>query len=110
MTDLPHPERTQSAAAALSLEGACARFEQAWQAGGRPRLEEFIGPGDGREYPALLKELVALDVHYRRRAGESPRPEDYAGRFPGFDPAGQPNLFAKQAALAETALAQWRGP
>ena len=29
-----------------------------------------------------MQELIPLDVHYRRKRGEMPRPEDYRGRFP----------------------------
>src|SRR5262249_52787134 len=37
-------------------------------------------PGRG----ALLRELVLLDVEYRRRRGEACLPVDYAERFPGL--------------------------
>jgi tetratricopeptide (TPR) repeat protein len=97
MTDAPHPDGRLPAAVALRLEEACGRFEAAWRAGGRPRLEDYLGPATGPEYRALLRELVALDAHYRRRAGESPRPADYADRFPGLDPADCASAFAGAA-------------
>src|SRR5262249_3694134 len=34
----------------------------------------------------LVRELVLLDAHYRRRQGDDPVAEDYRGRFPDFDP------------------------
>jgi serine/threonine-protein kinase len=98
MTDARHPDGRLPAAGALRLEEACGRFEAAWRAGGRPRLEDYLGPADGPGYAALLRELVALDVHYRRRVGESPRPADYADRFPGLDPADCASAFADGAA------------
>jgi WD40 repeat protein len=41
----------------------------------------------------LLTELIPLDVEYRLRHGESPRAEDYAGRFPELDPDWLAGLF-----------------
>jgi hypothetical protein len=35
---------------------------------------------------AAVRELVELDIYYRRQAGEVPVPADYAGRFPDLDP------------------------
>jgi tetratricopeptide (TPR) repeat protein len=64
------------------LEEACCRFEEAWQAGRRPHLEDFVAGAGGPERTALLRELLRLELHYRRRAGEGPSPEEYEGRFP----------------------------
>jgi WD40 repeat protein len=64
---------------------ACEAFEAAWRAapaGGRPRVEDFC-PGPDR---VVAAELIGLDAYYRRRAGESPRADDYLGRFPGLGP------------------------
>jgi len=68
--------------AVARLEGACCRFEQSWQAGQRPRLEDFVSVADGAERVALLRELLHLDVYYRRQAGEGPSAQDYRTRFP----------------------------
>src|SRR4051812_25073361 len=74
----------------LSLEQrvdeVCLRYEQAWKAGGRPRPEDFLERAVGPERWALLRELVALEVEYRRRRGEDPRPEEYQRRFPELPP------------------------
>jgi hypothetical protein len=64
------------------LEEACCRFEGAYQAGRRPRLEDFETGPEGDERLALLRELLRLEVHYRRRAGEGPSAADYQTRFP----------------------------
>jgi eukaryotic-like serine/threonine-protein kinase len=64
------------------LEEACCRFEDAWLAGRRPRLEDFVCGPDGDERLALLRELLRLEVYYRRRAGEGPSAADYQTRFP----------------------------
>jgi eukaryotic-like serine/threonine-protein kinase len=64
------------------LEQVCCRFEEAWQAGGRPRLEDFVAGPEGDERLALLHELLRLEVHYGRRAGECPSAAEYQARFP----------------------------
>jgi serine/threonine protein kinase len=63
---------------------ACNRFELAWQAGGRPRVEDYLGDAAGAERGALLRELVLLEVAYRRRRDEAPGRDDYLARFPGL--------------------------
>jgi WD40 repeat protein len=67
---------------ARRVDQACASFEAAWTAGQRPRLEDFL---DGLPEPArcsAVRELILLDAHYRRLAGEEPQVADYEARFP----------------------------
>jgi tetratricopeptide (TPR) repeat protein len=64
------------------LAQACDRFEDAWQAGARPRIEDFLGDSSGAERTALLRHLLGVELHHRGRLGERPRPEEYHGRFP----------------------------
>jgi hypothetical protein len=61
----------------LRIDQACDRFELAWQAGQRPRIEEYLGDTPEPERSVLLRELVALDIDYRRQKGEQPKAEDY---------------------------------
>src|SRR4051812_29441271 len=65
------------------VDEACDRFEADWAAGRRPRLEGALAgvPGPGR--PELLRELLKLELAYRRKALEWPTPAVYRGRFPG---------------------------
>jgi WD40 repeat protein len=86
MSDRP-PTGTVPLPLARVLDRACDEFEAAWKAAGprgkdRPQLPPFLGPLQGEERAALLKELVALDVAYRRRLGEKPAPADYRRAFP----------------------------
>jgi eukaryotic-like serine/threonine-protein kinase len=62
---------------ALRVDEACSRFEAEWQAGKQPSLADFLRTATPAEYPFVLKELVLLDVHYRRKSGQKPSPEDY---------------------------------
>jgi tRNA A-37 threonylcarbamoyl transferase component Bud32 len=79
-----------SAALTLSLErqvnAACDRFEAAWQAGGRPRLEDYLADCPGPARAPLLAELLLLELTYRGRAGEGPAAEEYHARLPGYGP------------------------
>lgn len=85
-------EKTAGAAlppeAGRYIDEQCHRFEAAWKAAGDsgppPRLEEFLPLSAGDRGP-LLEELIALDLHYRRRRGEQPRPDEYQGRFPDLE-------------------------
>jgi len=64
------------------VDQVCDRFEAAWMQGNPPRIEDFLGGVDGAIRPALLRELIALELAWRRRHGEQPRPEDYHRQFP----------------------------
>ena len=65
------------------IDEACDRFEAEWRAGRRPRIEDVLAATGPEAGPGLLRELLALEVELRARAGERPAREDYAARFPG---------------------------
>jgi tetratricopeptide (TPR) repeat protein len=64
------------------VDDICARFEEVWKKGERPRLEEFLGDSQGPERTELLRELLRLERHYRQSAGEALSASDYERRFP----------------------------
>jgi serine/threonine protein kinase/formylglycine-generating enzyme required for sulfatase activity len=64
------------------MEGICDRFEDAWQAGQRPQIEDYLGEVPERERPRLWRELLRLELAYRRQAGETLAVDDYVRRFP----------------------------
>ncbi len=70
--------------AARQIDAACDRFESAWRAGERPRLEDYLGEPPPDLKATLLAELLALDVYYRSQAGESPTEAEYRQRFPAL--------------------------
>jgi WD40 repeat protein len=72
-------------ALAARVDALCDRLEKAWQAGRRPALEDFLTEVPETALPVLLRELILVDVLYRRRAGEAARPADYQTRFPALD-------------------------
>jgi serine/threonine protein kinase len=58
-------------------------FEEAWEAGKRPTIEDYL-QGAGMERAALLLELVHVDLERRLKAGELAHVEDYILRFPAL--------------------------
>jgi serine/threonine-protein kinase len=76
-------EQTLPLEVARRLEPVCDRFEDDWLAGRRPRLEEFLEGAAEADRPALLRELLGLELDYRARRGERPEPEEYRRRLPG---------------------------
>src|SRR5687767_6710795 len=62
-------------------EAIIKRFEQAWLDGPRPSIAAFLST-DQPWTPALLVELVHIDLEFRFKAGESPRLEPYLRDFP----------------------------
>jgi serine/threonine-protein kinase len=74
---------TQDEAANAFQEPILDRFEAAWQdpktREAHPRIEDYL---EGGSRPYLLRELIVLDLAYRRKLGERPSLEEYQARFP----------------------------
>jgi serine/threonine-protein kinase len=87
MSNLPvkDDQHTLPESKALYVDQVCNRFERAWQTGTRPRLEDYLANVGEPARSALLRELVLLDIDYRRLRGEDPQPADYLGAFPTLD-------------------------
>jgi serine/threonine-protein kinase len=83
MNGEPIPERSELPLEVLdALDQVCDRYEAAWGRGERPRVEDYLGGVDAAYRPALLRDLLAAELHARRR-GERPEPGEYHDRFPG---------------------------
>ncbi len=61
-----------------ALESLVQRFEEAWQHGGRPALDDYLLADN---FPALV-ELVHVDLERRLKAGEACRVETYLAQYP----------------------------
>jgi tetratricopeptide (TPR) repeat protein len=85
-------------AAQLRVNEACDRFEDAWLAGQRPALEQFLSGVEGAERSELLRQLLRLELCSRRQAGEQPSAEEYRRRLPGHEQAVEA-LFAPPPSL-----------
>jgi serine/threonine protein kinase/tetratricopeptide (TPR) repeat protein len=86
MSGQPYPgQDTLPPSVMERMDKVCDTFEAAWQTaaptGQPPRIEDYLGDTPEPQRSALLRELIALDIDYRLRAGENPKAEDYRDRF-----------------------------
>src|SRR4051812_37854357 len=65
------------------IDALCLAFEKAWLAAEGPRLEEYLEQLPEAERPALLAELLPLEMELRLRGGDRTAPRDLFERFPG---------------------------
>jgi hypothetical protein len=63
------------------LESLLEQFENAWQRGQRPNLDDYLRVPEPERH-ALLIELVLRDLEFRLQAGEAARVEEYLCRYP----------------------------
>ncbi len=97
------------------VDEICQRFEDAWKAGRPPRIEEHLGGATGAERLVLLKELVRLDLAYRRQRGEAVPSAEYLRRFPELGAAwlereAPPSTVSDAAAAGAGETAPQIGP
>ena len=127
MNDQPDGNREVLPVAELNrIDHACEQFRAAWEAGQRPRIEDFLAAASGEGRAELLQRLVAQELTCRSRSGETPTPEEYEQRFPA-DASTVRQAFSRSprspsdrsehsthsnqnAALAETETQPWEGP
>jgi hypothetical protein len=65
------------------VDALCLRFEGAWKAAARrPCLEHYLDEAAAPARALLLRELLGLELDYRRRLGEEPTAAEYEARFP----------------------------
>src|SRR5437016_230060 len=72
-------EPSLSPTLAEEVDRVCNDFEAAWRAvgsgGWAPRLEDYLRAATQEARPHLLRELLGLELDYRRRRGEWPEVE-----------------------------------
>jgi len=95
---------------ALELDRRCDAFEAAWKADERPAVEAHVGDAVDPLRRAVVRELVALDIFYRRQAGGIPKADEYAARFPDLDPAWLAGIVAGDDPRTITAVTASSGP
>jgi tetratricopeptide (TPR) repeat protein len=64
------------------VDQTCDKFEAAWRGGLHPLIEDYIEGVTEPMRSSLLRELVVLDVSYRRQNGGTPACAEYETRFP----------------------------
>lgn len=61
----------------------CDDFRRAWKQGDPPQLEDYLAQVSEGTRESLLRNLLPLDIEYRRRrAKESPSSDEYIKHFP----------------------------
>jgi hypothetical protein len=81
--DSPGQESSLPLDALARIDQVCLRFEAAWKSGERAQIEDFLGDSQEAERSNLLRELLLLELYYRRQNGEKPTPMEYNRRFAG---------------------------
>ncbi len=66
------------------LNNVCDAFEDAWRAGRRPRIEDFLDGRTERDRTVLFQMLMEIEIELRREAGERIDPDDYVNRFDAY--------------------------
>ena len=66
-----------------TLEAICDRFESDWQAGRAPQIEPLLADVGAGERQALLRELMQIELWWRRDETPPPQESEYRSRFPG---------------------------
>ncbi|MCP4173614.1 MAG: protein kinase [Fuerstiella sp.] len=64
------------------IEHLCDEFEAGWKAGQRPRIDSFLGRVTDSERPQLFRELIHVELWWRRDESPAPELEEYQSRFP----------------------------
>jgi serine/threonine-protein kinase len=90
------------------VDQACDAFEAAWLAGARPKIDDYLPETAGLERESYLRELLVLELAYRRRDGEHPNYAEYAARFPQHHAAiaavfGAPSNVSEQGEKTDRA-------
>ncbi len=86
MSDHDAPgDSTHDSPQASRIDAICDRFEADWQAGRRPRIEDYLAEVLEANRPLLIRELVEVEIDWRRRAGDTVAADEYLTRFRDLD-------------------------
>ena len=64
------------------LDELCDRFESAWKAGSPQPIEGFVADVATDRQRDFTRELLQLEIEYRKKSGLTPTLADYLDRFP----------------------------
>ena len=65
-----------------NLDTLCEQFEQSWLDGKPADIEECLDSFCQSDWTEGLKELIQIELEFRRKRGESPEADEYLQRFP----------------------------
>jgi tetratricopeptide (TPR) repeat protein len=80
------PDRDIQTGSFDHIVSACAAFADDWSADARPSIQNRVAGVATEARPALLRNLLAIELDRRRAKGEHPRLDDYLRLFPEFTP------------------------
>src|SRR4051812_16076974 len=66
------------------IDELCDAYESCWQRDERPQIGSFLEPGGPAYRARLFRELLLVELEYRRRQSECPTAEEYRRDFPEF--------------------------
>ncbi len=75
------PERSDLLDGDSRIDALCDEFEHALNAGGSPRIEEFLSRVSADLRMSALQELLKVEIELRRDRGEQVGAQDYLARF-----------------------------
>src|SRR5438105_899894 len=94
------PVNNSLTALSSHVDDVCLRFQDSLKKASSteqlPELEGFLADTQEPLRSELLRELVGLEVDYRRRLGENPQAEEYLARFPALNRPWLDNLFGTE--------------
>jgi hypothetical protein len=67
-----------------AVDAVCDEFEDAWAAGKRPAIEDYLAGKSAADVPAYLRELVIVELALRRPGDPDSASEKYLVRFPEY--------------------------
>ena len=77
----PPTPRVESVGGPTWIDAVADRFEREWNAGSKPRIEDFLADVPEAVRASLLGELVRVEWEIRAKNGEKPTREEYQRRF-----------------------------
>lgn len=72
---------TESCDSIRTIDKLCDRFEEKWRRGDRPSLRDYLELLSTNLREEAFRELLVLELGYRRLAGEHPDPDEYHQQF-----------------------------
>ena len=86
----------------IQIDAACDRFEAAFHAGESPDLATYLAEVPAGARVPLFRNLLSLDIEYRRRRGEQPDLQSYRERFPDLADAIESVFRSRHASQLTT--------
>ena len=80
------------------IDAMCDEFEQQWLTGARPAIEDLLLRVRANSRAELLRQVLAVELEMRRRAGQRPQIDEYQARFPDYPTAVKGAFALDQAA------------